>query len=62
MGHESLFYLVSTMFFHEKRDWPRKSYNFLHRGPIVLMCARGKEGCFWVTPVSDDPPLIAMSL
>ncbi len=45
-----------------------ESYKLLHPKPVVLVCARGKEGrvnvmdCSWVTPMSDDPPLIAISL
>jgi len=45
-----------------------ESYKLLHPRPVVLVCARGKDSrvnvisCPWVTPVSDDPPLIAISL
>jgi flavin reductase (DIM6/NTAB) family NADH-FMN oxidoreductase RutF len=45
-----------------------ESYKLLHPRPVVLICAKSKEGkvnvmsCSWITPVSDDPPLIAVSL
>jgi flavin reductase (DIM6/NTAB) family NADH-FMN oxidoreductase RutF len=45
-----------------------ESYKLLHPRPVVLVCARGKDGrinvmsCSWVTPVSDNPPFIAISL
>ncbi|MEM4228180.1 MAG: flavin reductase family protein [Thermoproteota archaeon] len=45
-----------------------ESYRLLHPRPVVLTCSKGKNGkvnimsCSWITPVSDDPPLIAISL
>ncbi|MBO3840700.1 MAG: flavin reductase family protein [Candidatus Brockarchaeota archaeon] len=44
------------------------SYKLLHPRPVVLICAKGKGekvnvmSCSWITPVSDDPPVIAISL
>ena len=43
-------------------------YKLLHPRPVVLVCSVSKAGkpnvmaCSWVTPVSEDPPLIAVSL
>lgn len=45
-----------------------ESYKLLHPRPVVLICAKGKDGkvnvmsCSWITPASDDPPLITASL
>ncbi|MBO3840173.1 MAG: flavin reductase family protein [Thermoproteota archaeon] len=45
-----------------------ESYKLLHPRPVVLICAKGKDGkvnvmsCSWITPISDDPPVIAISL
>jgi len=44
------------------------SYKILHPRPVVLICAKSKDGranimsCSWITPVSDEPPFIAVSL
>jgi flavin reductase (DIM6/NTAB) family NADH-FMN oxidoreductase RutF len=46
----------------------RESYRLLHPRPVVLICSSGRNGgvnvmaCSWITPVSDEPPLIAISL
>lgn len=40
----------------------------LHPRPVVLVCSLDKDGkpnimaCSWITPVSEEPPLIALSL
>lgn len=40
----------------------------LHPRPVVLVCSISKEGkpnvmaCSWVTPVSEEPPLVALAL
>jgi len=45
-----------------------ESYKLLHPRPVVMICSIGKDGkinimaCSWITPISDEPPLIAMSL
>lgn len=45
-----------------------ESYKLLHPRPVVLICSSGRDGrvnvmaCSWITPVSDEPPLIAISL
>ncbi|MBS7613250.1 flavin reductase family protein [Candidatus Bathyarchaeota archaeon] len=45
-----------------------ESYRLLHPRPVVLICSVGSEGrvnvmaCSWITPISDEPPLIAISL
>ncbi|MGB9727972.1 MAG: flavin reductase family protein [Nitrososphaeria archaeon] len=45
-----------------------ESYTILHPRPVVLICVKDKDGkinvmsCSWITPVSDEPPLIAISL
>lgn len=46
----------------------RKAYNLLHPRPVVLICTQDRNdkinvmSCSWITPVSDEPPLIAVSL
>ena len=43
-------------------------YKLLHPRPVVLVCSVSKDGkpnvmaCSWVTPVSEEPPLIAIAL
>jgi len=43
-------------------------YFLLHPRPVVLVCSVDKEGkpnvmaCSWITPVSEEPPMIALSL
>lgn len=45
-----------------------ESYRLLHPRPVVLICSADRSGkvnvmaCSWITPISDDPPLIAISL
>ncbi|MEM2074372.1 MAG: flavin reductase family protein [Nitrososphaeria archaeon] len=45
-----------------------QAYSLLHPRPVVLICTQDKNGkinvmsCAWITPVSDEPPLVAMSL
>jgi len=45
-----------------------ESYTILHPRPVVLICVKDKNGkinvmsCSWITPISDEPPLIAISL
>mgnify|MGYP000147270592 CR=1 FL=1 len=43
-------------------------YRLLHPRPVVLVAVKAQDGrvnfmaCSWVTPVSEDPPLIALAL
>jgi flavin reductase (DIM6/NTAB) family NADH-FMN oxidoreductase RutF len=46
-----------------------ESFHFLlHPRPVVLVCSVDKDGrpnvmaCSWITPISEEPPLIALSL
>jgi len=43
-------------------------YSLLHPRPVVLICSVDKDGkpnvmaCSWIMPVSEEPPMIALSL
>ncbi len=43
-------------------------FKLLHPRPVVLVCSVSREGkpnvmtCSWITPVSEEPPLIALAL
>jgi len=43
-------------------------FRLLHPRPVVLVCSVDSEGrpnvmaCSWITPVSEEPPMIALSL
>ncbi|MCX8189454.1 MAG: flavin reductase family protein [Nitrososphaeria archaeon] len=45
-----------------------EAYSLLHPRPVALICTKDRNGkvnvmsCAWITPVSDEPPLIAISL
>ncbi|MEM3407628.1 MAG: flavin reductase family protein [Nitrososphaerota archaeon] len=45
-----------------------ESYKLLHPRPVAMICSIGNDGkinimaCSWITPISDEPPLIAISL
>lgn len=53
--------------FKLKKDVTHFHY-LLHPRPVVLVCSIDSEGrpnvmaCSWITPVSEEPPLIALSL
>lgn len=38
-------------------------YYLLHPRPVVIVCCeRNIMACSWITPVSEDPPMIALSI
>lgn len=45
-----------------------ESYKLLHPRPVAIICSISINGkinimaCSWITPISDEPPLIAISL